>query len=169
MTEAIVFTSNTGHTAAYAALLSKSTGLPVYESKAAGKILSDKAEVIYLGWLMAGKLQGYKAAAKRFSVAAVGAVGMSSVEAQRDDIRRINAVPAATPVFCLQGGFEMEKLHGVYRFMMKVMRGSVGKKLAAKQDRTPEEEESLELLMHGKNCVKEENLKEIITWYEETR
>lgn len=169
MITAIVYTSHAGHTKAYAGLLSKKTGLPVYEAKAAAKALPRQAEVIFLGWLMAGSLKGYKEAAKRFRVAAVCAVGMSAVEAQRGELIVRNRIPETVPVFCLQGGFEMDKVRGVYGFMMKCMRSSVGKSLAAKADRTPEEEESFDMLMHGRDCVCEENLEQVLDWYENTK
>lgn len=167
MIQAIVYTSYAGHTKEYAELLSQRTGLPVYESRQARAALKKGARILYLGWLMAGSLKGCKEAVKRFSPAAVCAVGMSEVEAQREDIRKRNGLGADTPLFCLQGGFEMEKLSGLYKFMMKAMRASVGKQLSAKPDRTPAEEESLEMLLRGKNCVSAENLAPVLAWYEE--
>ena len=53
----IVYTSNTGYTREYAMLLGEKTGLPVYSLDEAGKKLAPGDPVIYLGWLMAGKVQ----------------------------------------------------------------------------------------------------------------
>ena len=72
----IVYTSNTGYTAEYARLLGEKTGLPVYALDEAEQKLAAGNCVIYLGWLMAGKVQGYKKAAKRYKVQAVCGVGM---------------------------------------------------------------------------------------------
>ena len=69
--EAIVYTSNTGYTAEYARMLGESTGLPVYDLNAAAAQLKPGTEILYLGWLMAGAVKGYKAAAKRYRVCAV--------------------------------------------------------------------------------------------------
>ena len=63
---AIVYTSNTGYTAQYAKLLGKNTGLPVYSLTEAEEKLPGGNCVIYLGWLMAGKVQGYTKAARRY-------------------------------------------------------------------------------------------------------
>ena len=49
--------------------------------------------------------------------------------------------------------------------MMKVMAKTVGKKLAEKKVRTPEEDEMLELMLHGGSRVREEYLTEIVDWY----
>ena len=77
----IVYTSNTGYTAEYARLLGEKTGLPVYSLAEAEQKLAAGNRVIYLGWLMAGKVQGYKKAAKRYKVQAVcGVAALASTE-----------------------------------------------------------------------------------------
>ena len=163
---AIVYTSNTGYTAEYAHLLGQGTGLPVFAlSEASGK-LDSGAAIVYLGWLMAGKVQGYGKAAKRYSICAVCGVGMGATGSQMEDVRKTNALPASLPLFTLQGGFDMAKLHGIYKFMMTVMAKTIGKRLAAKADRTAEEDRMLELLTHGGSCVREEHLKDVLAWYE---
>ena len=162
--QAIVYTSNTGYTREYALMLGKKTNLPVYSlQESSGKIARDSS-VVYLGWLMAGKVQGYADAAKQYSVEAVCGVGMGSTGSQIEDVRKNNSIPESTPVFTLQGGFDMNKLRGVYKMMMQVMKKTVGKKLAEKPDRTPDEEEMLDLLLHGGSRVSEENLAAVMEW-----
>lgn len=162
---AILYTSNTGYTAQYAELLGQKTGLPVYSLKEAVQNNLTCDGVIYLGWLMAGVVKGYRTAAKRFPVKAVCGVGMGATGSQLDEIRTGNRIAPETPVFTLQGGFDLSKLHGIYRFMMKVMAKTAGKGLAAKQDRTPDEDAMLELLTNGGNYVTEENLTAVLDWY----
>lgn len=65
MVRAIIYTSNTGGTAAYAKLLGEQINLPVYPLSEARDRVSAGSEVVYMGWLMAGGIKGYKAAAKR--------------------------------------------------------------------------------------------------------
>ena len=115
---------------------------------------------------MAGKVQGYRKAAKRYSICALCGVGMGETGSQLEDVRKANALPAGLPLFTLQGGFDMTKLRGIYRFMMTVMAKTMGKRLAGKADRTAEENCMLELLTHGGNCVREEHLKDVLAWYE---
>ena len=55
---AIVYTSNTGYTAEYARMLGEKTGLPVWEL--ASRQVPKGSDIVYLGWLMAGNIQGYK-------------------------------------------------------------------------------------------------------------
>ena len=54
--QAIVYTSHTGSTAQYAYLLGRELGITVYNSM---RELEKDTEIIYLGWIMAGKVQGY--------------------------------------------------------------------------------------------------------------
>lgn len=164
MLRAIIYTSHAGHTREYAELFGRETGLTVYSLKEGARELCGKSEVIYLGWLLAGEVRGCREAMKRFDVKAVCGVGMGPSGSQLADIRQKNALSPEMPVFCLQGGFEMEKVRGVYRFMMKCMRASVGKQLAAKAERSAEEEEMLELLTRGADRVSAENARELLDW-----
>ena len=162
--EAIVYTSSTGFTREYALMLGQKTNLPVYSLQEASVKIARDSSVVYLGWLMAGKVQGYADAAKQYSVEAVCGVGMGSTGSQMEDVRKNNNIPDSMPVFTLQGGFDMNKLRGVYKMMMQVMKKTVGKKLAEKTDRTPDEEEMLDLLLHGGSRVSEENLAAVLEW-----
>lgn len=161
----IVYTSNTGYTKQYAELLCEKTGLPVYSLKEAEKAIDKNSDVIYLGWLMAGKIKGCKKAAKRFCLRAVCAVGMGANGSQLDDVKKANKLPEGLPLFVLQGGFDMNKLHGIYKFMMKTMVNTVGKKYMKKTDRTEEEQEFLDFVTVGGNKVCEENLTDVLKWY----
>ena len=161
---AIVYTTNTGSTKRYAELLARETGLPAYSMAEAERSVPTGAEIIYLGWIMAGSVKGY-AAAKRWSVRAVCAVGMGQTGTQTDSVRKKSAIPASIPVFTLQGNFDVKKLRGVYRLMMELMVKTAGKSLAAKPDRTPEEDDMLDMMLHGGQRVGIENLRAVLDWY----
>lgn len=164
---AIVYTSNTGYTAEYANLLGEQTCLPVLPLAQAEQSLARGSRIIYLGWLMAGKVQGYRKAATRFTVCAVCGVGMGATSSQLADVRKTNALPGTLPLFTLQGGFDLARLHGVYKFMMTVMKKTVGRGLSEKPGRTPEEDAMLELLLRGGSRVSRENLADVLAWYSE--
>ena len=163
--DAIIYTTNTGSTEHYAKLLAHETGLPVYSLAEAKKAVFAGAEVIYLGWIMAGSVKGYAAAAGRYKVRAVCGIGMGQTGTQRDSVREKAAVPANIPVFTLQGNFDVKKLHGIYRPMMELMVKTAGKSLAAKEDRTPEEDDMLDMMLHGGERVKFDNLRAVLDWY----
>ena len=95
------------------------------------------AEIIYMGWIMAGKIKGYPEAARKYNIKAVCGVGMGQTGTQLAEVKTKNKVPQRIPLFTLQGTFDIKKLHGVYKMMM-----------------------------NGSERVKAENLKHIIDWYD---
>ena len=162
---AIIYTTNTCSTEYYAKLLAQKTGLPAYCLAEAKKEVFVGAEVIYLGWIMAGSIKGYANVAKRYQVRAVCGVGMGQTGTQTDRVRKNSAIPANIPLFTLQGNFNVKKLHGIYRPMMEIMVKTAGKSLAAKKDRTPEENDMLNMMQCGGERVKAENLSAVLDWY----
>ena len=94
---------------------------------------------------------------------------MGKTGSQLDDVRKANALGEELPVFTLQGGFDMGKLRGVYKLMMTIMSKTVGKKLVEKENRTPEENDMLQLLTSGGNRVCGDNLTEFMNWYMEAK
>lgn len=160
MPNAIVYTSNTGYTRQYALMLAKQTGLPVYSLEESVARLPAGNSIIYLGWLMAGKVQGYPKAAKRYPIATLCGVGMMPTGTQVSQLRKSNHLPESLPVFPLQGGFSLDRLHGIHKAMMTLM----VKALANKNARTPEEADMLSLLQGGSR-VSQENLQAVLDWY----
>ena len=165
--KAIVYTSNTGYTAQYAQLLSKKTGLHAYSLEEACEKVPKGTEVIYMGWIMAGKIQGFITGLKQYQVAAVCGVGMHPTGSQISVVRQVNGLGTDMPVFTLQGGLNMDKLHGFKKLILKSMGGTMGRQLMAKQNRTPEEDAILDMFRNGGNRVSMQNLKEVVSWYEQ--
>ena len=164
--DAILYTTNTGSAEHYAKLLAHETGLPAYSLSEAKKAIVSGAEIIYLGWIMAGSVKGYADAAKRYKIRAVCGVGMSKTGTLTDNVRKKTAISSNIPVFTLQGNFDVKKLHGIYRPMMEIMVKTTGKSLAAKENRTPEEDDMLDMMLHGGERVKAESLKAVLDWYD---
>ena len=164
---AIVYTSNTGSTEKYAKMLSHQVVVPAYSMEEAKKKVKPGAEIIYLGWLMAGTIKGYKEAKKRYKIRAVCAVGMGRSGTQVMEVRKKADIKEEIPVFTLQGGFDINKLSGAYKFAMNAMIKVTGKALQKKEDKTEEEEEMLELILHGGNKVDIANLKGVLDWYQQ--
>ena len=53
----------------------------------------------------------------------------------------------------------------MYKMMMNIMVKTAGKALEKKTDRTPEEEDMLDMMLHGGESVKIQNLQGVISWY----
>ena len=102
---------------------------------------------------------------KKYKICAVCAVGMGQTGTQRKEIREKNNIPGKIPVFTLQENFSVERLHGMYKMMMNIMVKTAGKTLEKKTDRTPEEEDMLDMMLHGGERVKIQNLQGVISWY----
>ena len=166
MIQAVVYTSNTGSTEQYARLLGQETGLPVCSLTEARKTLSAGTQILYLGWVMAGSIQGYADAARLYRIPMICAVGMEPA-GKEQELREKNGIPQDAALYPLQGGYSPDRLHGIQKLMMRMITGSMAKKLAAKADRTPEEDDLLDLMQHGGSRVSPEKLAAPIQWCRE--
>ena len=160
---AIVYTSGTGFTARYAALLSERLALRAYPLEEAMKTLPAGTPVIYMGWLMAGSVVGCKKATKRFAIEAVIGVGLGDSGAQDDAARKACKLPADVPVFTVQGGMDIVRLQGPYRIAIKLLT----KAMAAKKNPTPADARMTELLQKGGDYVSEKELTAVLAWAEQ--
>ena len=159
--KAIVYTSNTGFTAQYAKILGEKTGLPVYELSDAEKQIEKSTTIIYLGWLFASNVKGYKKAAKKFNIAAVCGVGLCDTGTSLEEVRKAISLPDSIPLFTLQGGIIHSKLHGINKFMINMLI----KGMSAKKERSEDDERMLYLIKNDGNYVSEENLAAVLEWY----
>ena len=159
----IVYTSNTGHTAAYSKILGAKIGLPVYALNEAAKKLQKGTEIIYLGWLFANNIKGYKKATKKYKISAICAVGLCDTGTAVAEVRKANSISEETPLFTMQGGMDKTKLRGINKFMINMLT----KGLSSKKERTENDERMLELLTHDKNYVSEENITAFMKWFNE--
>ena len=159
----IVYTSNTGHTAEYSKILGAKIGLPVYALNEAAKKLQKGTEIIYLGWLFANNIKGYKKATKKYKISAICAVGLCDTGTAVAEVRKANSISEETPLFTMQGGMDKTKLRGINKFMINMLT----KGLSSKKERTENDERMLELLTHDKNYVSEENITTFMKWFNE--
>ncbi|MCI0502719.1 MAG: hypothetical protein L0Y48_03970 [Fusobacteria bacterium] len=163
MIKAIVYTSNTGLTKEYAQILGTELKLPVYELKEVKNILSKGDQIAYLSWLMAGGLKGYGKAQRKYQIVTVCAVGMSRARTkQEEEIKK--KYQLGEQFFYLQGGYDRTKLKGIYKLMMNTLEKALKPQLEAKENKNEEDLEMLEMMNSGKNCVRKENLDQVISY-----
>lgn len=165
--EAIVYTSNTGFTEQYAKILGEKTGLPVYSSRQAKSNLEEGADIIYMGWLMAGGVKGYKQAQKCYNVKAVCAVGIGSGDEQAAKVRESMALNGSTALFALPGGLDTTKLGFIDRVIISIISKPAIKALSSETKRTAAQDITLRLLKDGGSAVSGEQLAPVIKWYKE--
>ena len=156
----IVYTSNTGYTARYAALLSGLLALPALPLEEALTTLPASTPVIHMGWLMAGSVVGCAKARKHFAIKAVIGVGLGDTGAQDAAARKACKLPADVPVFTVQGGMDHAKLTGGYKVGISILT----RVMAAKKNRTPDEDRMLTLLQKGGDYVNEKELAAVLAW-----
>ena len=162
--EAIVYTSNTGNTRQYAQMLAARTGLPVYSAKDAETALSQGASVIYMGWIRASVIVGYREAAARYAIVCVLAVGMGETGGQLVELRRKNGLAESLPLFPMQGGLFPSKLRGMNAFMINFSRRKAIKVLKAERKRTEAQNAMLIMLSKGASFVQEKHLQKPLFW-----
>lgn len=163
MISAIVYNSLTGSCEKYAHLLSAALHVPAFPL-GREKVRSG-GEVIYIGWLFAGKLTGYRKAAQKLSIAAVVQVGMGAVsEGSADFCREKNAVPAETAIFCRQGAFNLNKLPLPLKLIMKVKNKSIVSRLDAKGQLNEQEQALYVMASTGVGQPAQWEIDDIVAW-----
>lgn len=161
----IVYQSHTGFTREYAQMLGKAEKVKVYSLEKASRQLEPEAQVLYMGPLTAGHVDGLDRARKRWQVQGVCGVGMSAPgEGVMASLRRANYVGEA-PLFYLQGGWAPDKVGWLKRRMVNMVTRSTRRALEAKgSSRTRQEQAMLEMLLHGGSFVAFEHLEPLRAW-----
>lgn len=149
--KAIIYESNTGHAEHYAKVLAEKLGLPCYDIKSAKKSVPKGERVIFIGWVFASQIMGCRKAAKRWDVAAVGAVGLfPDVKANNDILIEKNKL--TVPMFYLRGGVDFDRLKGLQKKMLKMVHDDM-----LRSD-SPEKREAAKMLEGSTDYFNEENL-----------
>ena len=164
----IVYKSNTGFTKEYAEMLAKGEKMKAVPLDEAEDKVEKGAEVLYMGPLMAGRIEGLESAMKSFELKAVCGVGMSPAGPQvMETICKANRLPQ-TPLFYLQGGWAPKKVGWLKRRMVYMVTRDTQKKLMARgKNRTKEEQANLDMLTKGGSFVAYRNLEGIRAWLKE--
>lgn len=159
--KAIVYTSNTGYTAEYAKMLASKTGLPLYPIEESKK-LEKGSSIIYMGWLMAGTVKDYNKAAKRFDVRMVIGSCLGTTGSMDASVRKSHKIPEDIPVFTLWGGFDMKKLSGIYKLMMKLVGKAIKNKINKQETKSAEDMKIIDMLDNGGSAVDEKYLEPVL-------
>lgn len=157
----IVYESKTGFTKKYADMLGGKTKLKVFRLKEISKISKDE-EIIFLGWMKVGKIQGLSKL-KNYNIKAVCGSGTApSAEPDNETVIARNKIENI-PFFYLRGGcLPLNELKG----MDKIMLYMFTKMLKSRKDSDEKTKEAIFNIENGYDGVKEKNLEEIISWIE---
>ncbi len=153
--KAIIYESNTGFTERYAKTLSEKTGVPAYTLKEAKKAVPKDSEVVFLGWVFANKIQGFDKAKKQWRVEALAAVGMNPLSDKNTEIVK-DANKPECPMFYLPGGLNNDKLGGMHKMMLSMVRKSLEK------ENKPEYADVIKMFNEGGDFFSEEYLEGLL-------
>lgn len=161
MVKAIIYQSKTGHTKEYAENLSKELNIPCYCVCEAKEKINKKDEIIYLSWVRATTLVGYKKMNKKYQIQCVGAVGAypKSLEytKQLKDYNHMNQ-----ELFYLRGGINYAKLSKFDGRLLKI----VGKAIAMEN---PNDKAMIQLFVTGGSFMNKKQLKPMIEYIKERK
>ena len=155
----IVYESKTGFTKKYADMLGAKTRLEVFPTKEISKINQDN-EVVFLGWMKAGKIQGLNKLRKCNVKAVCGSGTGRTAEPDNEAVIVRNKI-AGIPFFYLRGGcFPLKELKG----MDKIMLSMFLKMLKSRKDKDEKLEEAITNIEEGFDGVNEKNLEPVLEW-----
>lgn len=160
----IVYSSNTGYTKQYAELLHKELGYPTFPIDKVPAYYNG-SDAIYLGWLLAGRVYGYSAAQCRLNVKCVVAVGMTAESAAQEEfLHGKNKLSPIVPLFYLQGGYDYNKLHGIFKLMMSVKTKEILARYDAKSEAEREKDATYKMVTRGYSVVSPERIARVADW-----
>lgn len=160
----IVYESKTGFTKKYADMLAARTKLKVYSVKEISKV-NKNDEIIFLGWMKAGKIQGLSKLAN-YNVKAVCASGTArTAEPDTETVISRNKINDKA-FFYLRGGCKpLNEIKGFDKFLLSMF----VKMLKGRKDKDEKTEEAISGIENGFDGVKEENLEPVLQWIDEKR
>ena len=155
----IVYESKTGFTKKYAEMLAAKTGMRLYPASELSKV--EKAEeVLFLGWMKVGKVQGLKKVRKHNIIAVCGSGTGKTAEPDVATVVARNDLEM-TPFFYLRGGcLPLKNIRGMDRFALSMF----VRMLKSRKDLDAKTTESIEIIENGFDGVNEENLQPVIEW-----
>ena len=155
----IVYESKTGFTKKYADMLATKTKLKVFRVKEISRVNQDE-DIIFLGWMKAGKIQGVDKL-RKYNVKAVCGSGTGrTAEPCTETVIARNKIEGI-PFFYLRGGcYPLKELKG----MDKIVLSMFLKMLKTRKDKDEKLEEAISIIENGFDGVKEENLLPVLEW-----
>ncbi len=155
----IVYESKTGFTKRYADMLSAKTGLKVFRVKELASVNRDE-EIIFLGWMKVGKIQGLDKLQKYKVKVVCGSGTGRTAEPDTKTVIARNKIENI-PFFYLRGGcYPLKEISG----MDKIMLSMFVKILKSRKDKDEKIEESIAIIENGFDGVNEINLAPVLEW-----
>ena len=140
-------------------MLAAKTKLKVLPAKEISKVNPDE-EIIFLGWMKVGKIQGLDKLRKHTIKAVCGSGTSQTAEPDTETVIARNKIENI-PFFYLRGGcYPLKELKG----MDKIMLSMFVKMLKSRKDKDEKTEEAICNIENGFDGVTEENLEPVLNW-----
>ncbi|MBR5231756.1 MAG: hypothetical protein IKW00_05855 [Clostridia bacterium] len=162
--DVIVYSSQTGSTAQYARMLSAKAGIPAYELKDALNKVDKETPVLFMSWLMAGKLVDCKKAFGKLNVQGCCASCLNPMPQQADMTKNACDIPDEIPLFTMMGAYHPDKLAGMQKLIMKLITKILVKKILSADTQDEGQAMMRDVLTNGGSFVCEERLREAYAW-----
>ncbi|MGM9971989.1 MAG: hypothetical protein ACI35W_06235 [Anaeroplasmataceae bacterium] len=161
----IIYNSLASHTKEYALLLKEELGCEAYSLKEAKSQNLKKDDIIFMTWLRIGQPTKLKKVLKKYHVVALCTVGMTLDKLDQNDI--IEKYKLEIPLYYLPGGFDINRLHGFYKFLMSGMQSNMNAKISNNEEMTDDERLCATTIVSGSYYVSKEHLDAIIRKFKE--
>lgn len=155
----IFYESKTGFTKKYADMFAAKTGLKAFRVNEFSDVHPDE-EIIFFGWMKAGKIQGLNRMRNYKIIAVCGSGTGRTAEPSTETVIIKNKI-GHVPFFYLRGGcFPLKELKGMDRLMLSVFL----KFLKSRKDKDEKLVEAISIVENGFDGVKEEQLEPVFEW-----
>jgi nitrogenase molybdenum-iron protein alpha/beta subunit len=155
----IVYESKTGFTKKNAKMLAAKTGLNAFRVQELSKV-NPGEEIIFLGWMKVGKIQGLAKVRKHKVIAVCGSGTAAIAEPSPEEVIARNKIEGV-PFFYVRGGcFPLREIKGIDKIMLSLFI----KMLKSRKDQDEKTKESISIIENGFDGVKEENLGPVLDW-----
>lgn len=162
----IVYTSETGITREYAEKIGKQASCSVYSMAEAIQSLPQGTEVLYMSWVMATQVKDMDKVVKHCKMKGLCAVGIRpDVENMVASLEKSSKLPKGS-VFYLPGGYRPHALKGGKKVALRGVLSVIRGKLKSQSQRTPEEEQLLEICTHGGSFAEGVDVSPVVQWLE---
>ena len=161
----IVYASNTGYTKQYAEIVSKNAKIDAFpvDNIPSGR---SREPVIFMGWVMAGKVVGYKKAKEAgCKILCVVAVGMSPESpAQTKTIRESLKKEPYMDVYYVQGGYDFKKLKGINKILMAIKSKEIKGRFEGMPEAEKQQNATYKMITEGYSVVSEDRVAQVVAW-----
>ncbi len=141
-------------------MLAGQTGLSLYSADDLSSI-PEGTDVVFLGWISAGRIQGLKKVIDKFNIKAVCACGTGRKAEPDEEILMKNNRIEGKPFFYLRGGcLPLSRMKGPDKIALSVFL----KILKSKKDQSESTAEAIQNIEAGCDYVSEERLAPVIEW-----